>query len=143
VQWRRENFWIYGVIDPLSGELFMHEYPKLNGQYFQEFLDDLSQHLGEDGAILQLDQAPAHMTNSIRWPANIIPLVQPAHSPELNPIERFWQLLKQSLKNQVFPSLQALRERLQEIFEQLSFQQVSSVSAYDFILDALFYAALH
>ncbi|NJP11053.1 MAG: hypothetical protein HC866_17575 [Leptolyngbyaceae cyanobacterium RU_5_1] len=27
-------------------------------------------------------------------------MVQPAHSPELNPIERFWQLLKQPLKNQ-------------------------------------------
>jgi hypothetical protein len=64
-------------------------------------------------------------------------------SPKLNPIERFWQWLKQSLKNQVFPSLQALRERVQELLEQLSFQQVSSVSDYNFILDALFYAALH
>jgi transposase len=143
VQWGRENFWLYGAINPLSGELFMHEYPKLNGPYFQEFLDWLSQALGDDWAILQVDQAPAHMAGSIRWPNNIIPLVQPAHSPELNPIERFWQLLKQSLKNQVFPSLQALRERVQELLEQLSFQQVSSVSAFDFILDALFYAALH
>jgi transposase len=90
-----------------------------------------------------VDQAPAHMASSIRWPKNILPVVQPAHSPELNPIERFWQLLKQSLKNQVFPSLQALRERVQQLLEQFSFEQVSSVSAYDFILDALFYAALH
>ncbi|HEY9639366.1 MAG TPA: transposase [Coleofasciculaceae cyanobacterium] len=66
--------------------------------------------MGEGWAILQLDQAPAHMTSAIRWSENIIPLVQPAHSPELNPIERFWQLLKQPLKNQLFPSLQALRE---------------------------------
>jgi len=86
VQWGRENFWIYGAIAPLSGEHFLHEYPKLNGECFQEFLDWLSQQLGEDWAILQLDQAPAHMTSAIRWPENIIPLVQPAHSPELNPI---------------------------------------------------------
>jgi len=86
VQWGRENFWIDGAIAPLSGEHFLHEYPKLNGEWFQEFLDWLSEQLGEDWAILQLDQAPAHMTSAIQWPENIIPLVQPAHSPELNPI---------------------------------------------------------
>jgi hypothetical protein len=74
----------------------LHEYAKLNGECFQEFLDWLSGELGEDWAILQIDQAPAHMTSAIRWPENIIPLVQPAHSPELNPIERFWQLLAYS-----------------------------------------------
>lgn len=106
-------------------------------------MDWLSQQLGEDWAILQVDQAPAHMTNAICWLENIIPLVQPAHSPELNPIERFWKLLKQPLKNQIFPSLQALRERVQKLFEQLPLEQVMSVSSYNFILEALFYAASH
>jgi transposase len=141
VQWGRENFWIYGAIAPLTGDHFLHEYPKLNRAYFQEFLDWLSEQLGDDWAILQIDQAPAHMASTLRWPENIIPLVQPAHSPELNPIERFWQLLKQPLKNQIFPSLQALRERVQDLFDQLTLEQVASVSAYDFILEALFYAA--
>lgn len=141
VQWGRENFWIYGAIAPLSGEAFLHEYPQLNGECFQEFLDWLSQQLGEDWAILQLDRAPAHMTSAIRWPQNIIPLAQPAHSPELNPIERFWQMLKQPLKNVMFPSLQALRDRVQELFDQLTAEQVISVSSFDFILEALFYVA--
>lgn len=143
LQWGRENFWIYGAIAPLSGAHFLHEYPQLNGECFQEFLDWLSQQLGEDWAILHLDQAPAHMTSAIHWPENVIPLVQPAHSPELNPIERFWQLLKRPLKNQIFPSLQALRERVQELFDQLTLEQVMSVSSYNFILEALFYVASH
>ena len=62
VKWGRENFWIYGAIEPLTGDHFLHEYPQLNGEYFQEFLDWLSQQLGEDYAILQIDQASAHMT---------------------------------------------------------------------------------
>lgn len=143
VKWGRDNFWIYGAIAPLSGNYFLHEYPHLNSACFQSFLDWLSQQLGEDGAILQVDQASAHMTNAIRWPENIIPLPQPAHSPELNPIERFWQLLKRPLKNQCFPSLQALRERIQDLFDQLTLEQVMSVASYNFILEALFYAALH
>jgi transposase len=81
------------------------------------------------------------MAHAIRWPENIIPLVQSAYSPELNPIERFWQWLKQPLKNQRFPSLQALRQRVQGLFDQLTLEQVASVSAYNFILEALFYAA--
>lgn len=143
VKWPRENFWIYGAIEPLTGKHFQHEYPKLNGDYFQQFLDWLSQQLGSDYAILQVDQAPAHTSCSIHWPDNIIPLFQPPHSPELNPIERLWQFLKQSLKNELFSSLQNLRDRIQQLFDQLTFEQVMSVSSYDFILEALFYAASH
>ena len=66
IKWGRENFWIYGAIEPLTGTHFLHEYPKLNSYHFQEFLDWLSQELNEDYAILQIDQAGAHMTNAIR-----------------------------------------------------------------------------
>ncbi len=72
VKWGRENFWIYGAIEPFTGDHFFHEYPKLNGDYFQEFLDWLSQELGEDYAILQIDSAPAHINSAISWPENII-----------------------------------------------------------------------
>ncbi|WP_262985157.1 hypothetical protein [Nostoc sp. 'Peltigera membranacea cyanobiont' 213] len=34
-----------------------------------------------------------------------------------------------------------LRDRIQEIFDQLTLEQVISVSFYNFILEALFYAA--
>ncbi|MBD2248472.1 transposase [Nostoc sp. FACHB-888] len=71
----------------------------------------------------------------------MIPLFQPPSAPELNPIERLWQLLKKPLRNQLFSSLQALRDRIQEIFDQLTIDQVISVSSSNFILQALFYAA--
>lgn len=92
---------------------------------------------------MQIDRAPAHISSAICWPENIIPVTQPPHSPELNPHTRLWQFLKQSLKNELFPSLQLLRERVQELFDQLTLEQVMSVSSYNFILEALFYAASH
>lgn len=143
VQWGRDNFWIYGAFAPLSGAHFLHEYPKLNGECFQSFLDWLSEQLGEDWAFLQVDQASAHMSTALRWPENIIPIAQPAHSPELNPSERMWEFLKSPLKNEIFPSLQALRDKVQEGFDQLTHEAVMSLSSYDFILEALFYAASH
>ncbi|MBG1244215.1 hypothetical protein F8R90_24460 [Nostoc sp. NZL] len=65
VKWERENFWIYGAIEPLTGKYFQQEYSKLNGNYFQQFIDWLSQQLGSNYAILQIDQAPAHVSCAI------------------------------------------------------------------------------
>ena len=143
VQWGRDNFWIYGAFSPLSGAYFLHEYPTLNRECFQSFLDWLSGNLGEDWAFLQVDQAPAHMSTALQWPENIIPIAQPAHSPELNPSERMWEFLKTPLKNEIFPSLQSLRDKIQDGFDQLTHEAVISLSSYDFILEALCYAALY
>jgi hypothetical protein len=49
VKWGRENFWLYGAIEPKTGEHFLHQYPQLNADYFQEFLEELSPQLGSDG----------------------------------------------------------------------------------------------
>lgn len=150
VKWQRDNFWIYGAIEPMTGKHFHSCLPKLNGEYFQQFLDWYLVQLGRDYAILQLDQAPAHTSSAKRLQEFIIPLLQPPHSPELNSSERLWQLLKKQLKNELFSSLENLRDsealpptadRIQQLFDQLTFGQVMSVSSYNFILEALFYAA--
>ena len=90
---------------------------------------------------IQLDQAGAHVTSALRWPDNLIPVCQPAHSPELNPIERVWQFIKQQFKGEVFLTLAELRTRLNQVLQQITSEQISSLSSYTFILEALFYAA--
>lgn len=141
ILWKRENFWLYGVVEPLSGWHFCQEYAHLNGEDFQQFIDALSLQLGEDIALIQMDQAGAHVTNELKWPENLIPVCQPAHSPELNPIERVWEYIKQQLAGEVFTTLPQLRERLQQVLEKITPDQISSLSSYNFILEALFYAA--
>ncbi len=141
VQWPREAFWVYGVVEPLTGWQWTQEHDKLNSETFQTFLNDLSAQLGSTVAVMQLDRAPAHRAQAIEWPENIIPIFQPPHCPELNPIERLWQLLKGLWKGENFPSLDALRHRVSQELEQLSAQQVQSLTSFDFILDALLQAA--
>ena len=141
VLWKRDNFWLYGVVEPLSGWHFCQEYDRLNTEKFQQFIDALSAQLGDDIALIQLDQAGAHVTSAWRWPDNLIPVCQPAHSPELNPIERVWQFIKQQFKGEVFETLVQLREGLNQALEQITPEQIISLSSYNFILEALFYAA--
>lgn len=139
--WKRDNFWLYGVVEPFSGWHFCQEYAHLNTECFQQFIDTLGARLGEDIALLQMDKAGAHVTNKLRWQDYLIPVCQPAHSPELNPIERVWEFIKQQLTGEVFTTLQQLRDRLQQVIEKITPEQICSLSSYNFILEALFYAA--
>jgi transposase len=141
VEWPREAFWLYGVVEPLTGWHFTQEYSQLNSENFQQFLNSLSEQLGNTVAVMQLDRASAHRSQDLEWPENIIPIFQPAHCPELNPIERFWQFLKGFWKGENFASLDALRQRVTHELQQLSVEQVQSLTSFDFILDALLQAA--
>jgi transposase len=113
------------------------EYDKLNHPCFQAFIDALSRELGDDIAILQLDGAPAHRAKDLDWPDNLIPLFQPAHCPEVNPIERLWQALKGRWKGENFPSLEALRQRFSDELQRMTPKDIQSLTGYDFILETL------
>ncbi len=82
-QWQRENFYLYGVVEPLSGYSFFYEFSHLDGDCFQRFLELLSVQLGDDVAVIQFDQGSFHRVKALDCPENIIPIFQPPHSPEL------------------------------------------------------------
>jgi len=69
-------------------------------------------------------------------------VLQPAHSPQLNPIELLWQFLKAQLHGENFATLNALQTQLRQLLKELKPEQVSSLTSYNFILGALFCAAL-
>jgi len=54
-------------------------------------------------AVLLLDQAGWHTTKKLVVPANITLLPLPARAPELNPVENFWQFMRDNcLGNRIF-----------------------------------------
>ena len=141
-QWQRESFYLYGVVEPLSGYSFFYDFSHLDGHCFQRFLELLSADLGDDIAVIQFDQGSFHQAKALDYPENIIPILQPPHSPELNPIERFWKFLKAKLQWKNCKTLAQLRHKLTEVLEAITPEQVASLTSYDFILEALFSAAL-
>nr|WP_231510549.1 transposase [Fischerella sp. PCC 9605] len=141
-QWQRDNFYLYGVVEPLTGYSFFYEFSHLDGDCFQKFLEMVSADLGEDVAVIQFDQSSFHKVKTLDCPENIIPIFQPPHSPELNPIERFWQFLKSQLQWENCKTLTQLRHKLAEILEHITPDIIISLTSYDFILEALFSAAL-
>lgn len=137
VQWRFLYRWLYGVIDPIQGEHFMLEFSHLDGICFERFLQRLSQAYPNELHVIQLDNAPAHISGSIEIPENIRLLFQPPYSPELNPIERVWLELKRSLAWRHFESLEQLQSHISLWVQQLEPQTICSLTQWDWLVDAL------
>lgn len=137
VQWPRKAFWLYGIVEPLTGDSFFFEYSHLNGVCFEHFLQLVAAQFSQCLNVIQLDGAPAHIAQAIDIPDNIVLLFQPAHSPKLNPIERLWLDLKIDLRGANFANLDQLRQAVREILSYMTPEWIASLTQYPFIMKAL------
>lgn len=137
VQWKRDNFYLYGVVEPLTGDSFFYEFSHLDSTCFQKFINLVSAKFTDSLIIMQMDRGKIHQSSMLDWPENIIPIFQPPYSPELNPIERFWEHLKAQLKWHNCPCLDELRAILKKALEEITPSVISSLTGWDFITDAL------
>ena len=109
---------------------------------FQVYLQEFARAYPEDLHIIQLDNGPLHTAKKLKLPPNIVLLFQPAHSPQLNPIERLWEHLKGQLRWQVFKDLQHLQERVSELLNNLELDVITSLTGWAYILDSLSVAGI-
>jgi DDE superfamily endonuclease len=137
-QWPRKAIWLYGVVEPATGESFFYEFSHLDTACFECFLHLLSKAYPNVLNVVQCDQAPAHSGYDLEIPDNVVLLYQPPHSPELNPIERVWEDLKIDLKGDNFANLDELRRAIKEVLEYMTPDWLASLTQYQFIMDALF-----
>jgi transposase len=142
VQWERQKIYLYGLVEPISGESFFYEFCHLDTVCFEKFLELFSEEFAKDIHIIQLDNASFHEALYLSIPDNIILLFQPPHCPEVNPIERFWEELKEEMSWNLFNNLEQLRAKVKKILNNLSKKVIASVTGWDFILEALFVAGL-
>ncbi|QXE21713.1 hypothetical protein B6N60_00390 [Richelia sinica FACHB-800] len=97
----------------------------------------ISQHFTDSVLIIQLDNGAFHQAKRLQVPDNIILLFQPAHSPELNPIEQVWQYLKRRLRWLLPKKLDDLRTALYAEIGKLTKHIIASIARRQYILMAL------
>lgn len=137
VQWDTVGYYLYGLVEPKSGENFFYEFSHMDSACFQIYLREFARAYPEDLQIIQLDNGPLHTAKKLEVPPNIVLLFQPSHSPELNPIERLWEHIKGQLKWEVFKDLKQLQERVSELLKNLGQEVITSLTGWAYILDAL------
>ena len=124
MQWQFKAF--YSTVEPLSGESFFLESSHHDSDCFQIYLEHLAQRYPHARHILQLDNTSSHSAKQLELPSNIVLMFQPPYSPELNPIERLWQHIKDQLSWVLFSSLDSLRQTVREILQDLTPQTIRS-----------------
>ena len=142
VQWDFTYLWLYGAVEPLTGESFFYEFTHLDTVCFEKFLELFASKYPLDLHIIQVDNGGFHSSLSLSIPENVILLFQPAYSPEVNPIERFWGYLKEQLKGLRFECIEELRESVQKELKNLTNEIIGSLTGWEFILDAISVAEL-
>ena len=88
-QWLFKYLWLYGLVEPKTGNSFFYEFSHLDTPCFEKFLELFSQQYPDEVHIIQLDNGRGHLGLDLSIPDNIILLFQPPYCPEVNPIERF------------------------------------------------------
>lgn len=130
-------FWLYGAVEPLSGEHFFWQFSHVDSDCYQRFLDEFSARYPDSLNIVQVDNGRFHKAKKLRIPDNIILLFQPPYCPELNSIERLWEHLKRDLRWELFRDLNQLQTKVDELIAHLTAETVASITGYNFILEAL------
>jgi transposase len=137
IQWEFEAFYLYGAVEPLTGESFFLEFSHLDSVCFQVFIQEFSTTYADSLNILQVDNGSFHVAKELIIPANIVLLLQPSYSPDVNPIERVWQHLKEKLSWLNLATLEELRREMDIVLNSLTAECIASLTGYDFILSAL------
>ena len=132
-QFEFENFWMYGVVEPLSGDSFFMEYSVLDSVCFGDFLSQFSKQNPKSTNLIFLDGSRAHTAKALKIPKNIILHLIPPYSPELNPKERIWQDLKKETCDELFENLNSLRTFLYDKVNNLTKNMLRSLSFYPYI----------
>jgi transposase len=103
-----------GIVCPRTGQFYALVIPYSNTTVFQIFLDNANADIvfQRPRNILILDNASWHKSRSLNWGC-FEPVFLPPYSPDLNPIERLWLLMKGEWFSHFYArSLDELTDRL-------------------------------
>ena len=116
---RRAYEWtyLYAALDPSSGESFSLYLPGMDSLCLEAFLERLGEAYADYHLVVVLDGAPSHTSSQIVLPENVSLLALPSYSPELNPVERWFQEFRRALSNRTFETVELLQEALTKVLE--------------------------
>lgn len=107
INWTHAKEVVYGAWNPNGGGFMKSVVNEMNSEQVIEFIKSLMEKYGE--FVLVMDSAPWHKSkrvcgflDEISDCVNVIRL--PRYSPEENPCEQYWRVLKQNLANRLFVS---------------------------------------
>ena len=111
--------YLFSAACPETGHAVGHVCDKANAEEMNRHLRDLGTELPEGKhAVMVLDGAGWHRSKELQIPPNVSLLRLPPYSPELNPIETLFAVLKHGhFANRVFESAEHVRETVTQVWD--------------------------
>ena len=108
----REFRYEYAAVSPWDGCLDFMTAEKMNTDSMSRFLLQVSEAHKDEFIIMVVDGASSHRSKELKVPENVSLIRLPPYSPELNPTEQIWNVLRRDyFANRVFDSLNAATEQ--------------------------------
>ena len=114
---RYEWLYVYGFAHPADGRSMMYLLPAANTDWMSRALEEFAGWADPAGCkllVLLVDGAGWHTAKRLAVPPNVVLHRLPPSTPELQPAEPLWPLLREAVANRGFADLEALEGRLCE-----------------------------
>ena len=111
-QSKYEFSYCYGAIDPVEGCTVFLQTPSVNLEWTQAFLEQIKKQYPDYEHVVVWDGAGFHPADSSHEmiPDEIHIITLPPYSPELNPIEKLWDLIQDHTSNKLWPTIKRMDE---------------------------------
>jgi len=111
--------------------------PHCDAINFQLFLNEFSQQNLDEFKIMVLDNGAFHKAKSLVIPKNIALVFLPPYSPDLNPAENIWAILKRKFTNKLFKTLDEVSAFITEKIQVLTQDSVKETCGFDYVFSGL------
>lgn len=129
-----KNFYLYSAVELGTGDHFTLEIPYVNTTCLNVFLDGFSKSYPNDHIILVMDGAGWHKSKKLALPANIEIIYLPPYSPELNPVERFWEHIKRyTIRNKVYLTLSSIKDAVASFINNLPQDDIKTLCSVNYL----------
>lgn len=130
-----EWVYLYGAVNPVSGEGCALVLPWANTDMMQLHLDAISEQVGPHRhVVLVVDNAGWHTSRSLAIPENITLFPLPPYTPELNVIERLWHWIKEhAFSNHVYPDYDILVDAVSDMWRDVPSDRIQTVCRYSWM----------
>jgi transposase len=122
------RFYSYGALDLDSGAWFDRFSEKANSDATIAYLSAVLETYAEQHVLLIWDQATYHTSGKVqRWIENqdrLTMLFLPRYSPELNPVEHIWRVVKQRVASNLTRAIEALKVAYRAFFKEQDAQSL-------------------
>ena len=131
------NRYLYSAIDPITGDNFhIFGFKDVNTLNTKIFLKELKKFYEDYYLIIVWDNAGFHRSKRLEN-EDLSIIFLPSYSPQLNPVERFFQEIRKVTANQIFENIEVQENLIEKALVDWmkNKEKVQNLCSYDWIIE--------